>query len=136
MEAHRGRGGRDGGVTGGSVPVTRSGAKEGQEDWQENETVKGAKEDHQEDHLEEGDEEVAGGEGEADHTEDGADSALDDRETQGEEAGRDLSVRTLVLDTHVVIADVGGVVHREADAHNQVNQGYAVEVDAPPRKTG
>ena len=98
--------------------------------------MKGAKEDHQEDHLEEGDEEVAGGEGEADHTEDGADGPLDDRETQGEEASRDLGVRTLVLDTHVVIADVGGVVHREADAHNQVNQGYAVEVDAPPRKTG
>ena len=98
--------------------------------------MKGAKEDHQEDHLKEGDEEVAGGEGEADHTEDGADSALDDRETQGEEAGRDLSVRTLVLDTHVVIADVGGVVHREADAHYQVDQGHAIEVNAPPRKTG
>ena len=111
MEAHRGLGSRDSGVTRGPVPVTRSGAKEGQEDWQENETVKGAKEDHQEDHLEEGDEEVAGGEGEADHTEDGADGPLDDWETQGEEAGRDLGVRTLVLDTHVVIADVGGVVH-------------------------
>ena len=98
--------------------------------------MEGAESDDQEDHLEEGDEEVAGGEGEADHTEDGADGPLDDRETQGEEAGGDLGVRTLVLDTHVVIADVGGVVHREADAHNQVDQGHAVEVNAPPRKTG
>ena len=98
--------------------------------------MKGAKEDHQEDHLKESDEEVAGGKGEADHTEDCADGPLDNRETEGEEAGCDLGVRTLVLHAHVVIADVGRVVHREADAHNQVDQGHAVNVHAPPRKTG
>ena len=96
--------------------------------------MEGTKEDHKEDHLEEGDEEVAGGEGESDDPEDGADGPLDDRKTQREQAGGDLGVRALVLDAHVVIADVGGVVHREANAHYQVDQGHAVQVDAPPRR--
>ena len=136
VEAHCSRGGRDGGVTGGPAPVTRSGTKEGQEDGQEDEAVEGPQEDHEEDHLEEGYEEVAGGEGEADDPEDGADGPLDNRKTQCEQAGGNLGVRALVLDAHVVIADVGGVVNREADAHDQVDQGHAVQVDAPPGKKG
>ena len=97
--------------------------------------MEGTQEDHEEDHLEEGDEEVAGGEGEADDPEDSAHCSLDDRETQGKEAGRDLGVWALVLDAHVVVADVGGVVHREANAHDQIDQGHTIQIDTPPRKT-
>ena len=97
--------------------------------------MESTQEDHEEDHLEEGDEEVAGGEGKADDPEDGAHGPLNDRETQGEEAGGDLGVRALVLDAHVMVADVGGVVHREANAHDQVDKGHTIKIDAPPRKT-
>ena len=31
-----------------------------------------------------------------------------------------------------MVADVGGVVHGEADAHDEVDEGHAVQVDAPP----
>ena len=40
--------------------------------------MESTQEDHEEDHLEEGDEEVAGGEGEADDPEDGAHGPLND----------------------------------------------------------
>ena len=112
VQAHRAhRAGRGDGGVAGPAALARPRPEQREENRQQDEAVEGAEQDHEEDHLEERDEEVAGGEGEADHTEDGADGPLDDRETQSEEAGRDLGVRTLVLDTHVVIADVGGVVH-------------------------
>ena len=89
-------------------------------------------EDDEEDHLEEGDVEVAGGEGKSDHPKNGGASALDYRHSQGIKAcGYPLLGRLVVLG-HVVVADVGGEVDREADAHDQVDEGHPVEVDVPP----
>ena len=91
-----------------------------------------AQEDDEEHHLEEGDVDVAGRKGEADDAKDGGDGALDDGQTQGVEAGGDTLLRAAALLRHVVVADVGREVHGEPDAHDEVDQGDAVEVDAPP----
>ena len=90
------------------------------------------KEDDQEDHLEEGDVEVAGGEGEPKDPKNGRTSSLDYRHAQRVETGRDPLLRSLVVLGHVVVADVGREVDREADAHDQVDQGHPVQVDVPP----
>ena len=91
-----------------------------------------AQEDHQEDHLEEGEVEVAGGEGQADNAEYGADRPLDDGQAEGVQARRYPLLRRLALLRHVVVADVGGEVDGEADAHDEVDEGDAVQVDVPP----
>ena len=133
VQAHRAhRAGRGDGGVAGPAALARPRPEQREENRQQDEAVEGAEQDHEEDHLEEGDEEVAGREGEADDAEDGADRALDDREAEGEQAGGDLGVRRAVLHGHVVVADVGGVVHGEADAHDEVDEGHAVQVDAPP----
>ena len=94
--------------------------------------MQSSQQDDQEDHLEEGDEDVAGSEGQTDDSQHSADGSLDNGKTQSEETCGNLVIRRLVLHWHVVVADVRGVVHGEADTHDQVDQRHAVQVDPPP----
>ena len=94
--------------------------------------MEGAEENHQEDHLEEGDEEVGGREGQAEHAQDGGAGALQDGDAEGVETDADPLLGALVLLGEVVVADVRGKVHGESDAHDEVDEGDAVQVDAPP----
>lgn len=91
-----------------------------------------AEQDDQEDHLEEGDKEVAGGECQAKDTQDGRARALQDGDAQGVETLLDPLVWRLVLLDQVVVADMGREVDREANAHDEVDQGHAIQVDTPP----
>ena len=82
-----GGGGRGDGALPGALLLAGPGAEEREEDREEDEAVESSQEDHQEDHLEEGDEEIAGSEGETDNTQDGADGSLYDRQAESEETG-------------------------------------------------
>ena len=92
-----GGGGSGEGALAGALLLAGPGTEQGEEDGQEDQTVQGAQEDDQEYHLEEGDEEIAGSEGESNDTEDGADGSLNDRQSEGKEAGGDLLVWRPVL---------------------------------------
>ena len=96
--------------------------------------MEGAQQDDEEDHLEERDEEVGGGEGEAKDSENGGSRALEDRHSQCVERGTDPLRGTLALLGHVVVADVGGKVHGETDAHDQVDQRHAVQSEEESQK--
>ncbi len=95
-----------------------------------------AERDDQEDHLEEGDEEVGGGEEQTEHPQDGGSGSLHDGDAQGVEGPADALVRSLVRLGVVVVRDVGGEVDGETDAHDEVDEGDAVKVHAPPAGKG
>lgn len=133
MNGHRGGGG---GHTAPAAAVAAPAAarpEERQQHRKQDQPVGRAKEYDQEDHLEECDVEVAGGKGQSKHAQNRRHGALDDGQAEGVEAGRDTLLRPLVLLRHVVVADVGREVDGEADAHDEVDEGDTVQVDAPPR---
>ena len=90
------------------------------------------KEDDEEDHLEEGDVEVAWSKGKPDDAKDGGAGSLDYGHAQGVKACSNPLLGRLVILRHVVVADVSREVHREADTHDEVDQGHPVQVDVPP----
>lgn len=90
-----------------------------------------AEHDYQEDHLEEHHEYVAPSQNERRHTQYGTDGSLDDRQTQRVQAFPDPFFRASGFGRHVRVAYVRGEVHRETDAHDQVDHRYGVQVDAP-----
>ena len=91
-----------------------AGSEEREEDREQEESVQRSKGDYQEDHLEEGDEDVGGRNDEPDDPEDGGDGALDDGQAEAVQTVLHALIRA-ALAIQVVVGDVRGKVHREAE---------------------
>lgn len=119
------------GRLGGGTAAARARPEQREEHRQQEHAVHGAEHDHQEDHLEEHHEYVAAGQYERGDAQHRAHGALDDRQAQRVQALTDPFLRAGRLGRHVRVAYVRGEVHREPDAHDQVDHRYRVQVDVP-----
>jgi len=94
--------------------------------------MQGTEQYHQEYHLEECNEEVGGGECQAENPGYCRAGALQDGNPEGIEAATDPVVGILIILSDVVVADVSAKVHGESDTHDEVDEGHAVETHSPP----
>jgi len=121
------------GRTAWSAGAARARAEQRQEYRQQEHAVQRAEHDDQEDHLEEHREYVTAGQHERGHAQYRADRALDDRQPERVEALPDPRLWARRLGRHVRVTYVRGEIDREADAHDQVDHRYRVQVDVPQR---
>jgi hypothetical protein len=94
--------------------------------------VERAEQDDEEDHLEEGYKEVRGCKRQSQHTDDGGPGTLQNGDAERVQAAANPVLGLLVVLSNVVVADVRAKVDREADAHDEVDEGNAVQPHAPP----